>query len=372
MCSIAAANLLLGLIVVGCLIFRRHLLFDKSRVFFILLGIYLVWNLAATVLSPYSSSWSMWLEERSTMLALIPGLAVGAEVSRLKTAYKFVAALLILEAVYAVYQNFYGWDPVRMKALAELNGRYLATGLQNFHLTFAGMIALALSATLGIIPKKFTGAALLALAGALSIVCSMSRSMLLGLIGGGVVFFALGSKRLKVAGITLILALLLLSSTLFNASGKRLLFGLGMSDTKEVQGDPTRIYLWKSALNIIQHYPLVGVGVNGWDGAFEKYKIPYDDYKTTAHAHNDFLASTVEGGFIGGALFLLLWTYIVLKGVQAVFRTRTDARDQRLGLLVALLVLLFGGLFQCYQHDAEDALLLWFTVGASIQVSRGN
>jgi O-antigen ligase len=371
MCSIAAANLLLGLIVAGCLVFRKHMFFDKSRTLFVLLGIYLVWNLAAVAFSPYPGPWSMWFEKRSTMLAIFPGLVVGAEVSRLRTAYRYVAVLLVVEAIYAVFQYFYGWDLVRSRSLKDFGGHYLATGLQNFHLTFAGMIALALPASLGVVPKKFVDSTLLVLAGTLCIVTSMSRSMMLGMIGGGILFIALGSKRLKLAGAILICALIVLSSTIFNASGHRMSIGLGMSDTQEVQGDPTRIYLWKSALNIIQHYPLLGVGVNGWDGAFEKYKVPYDNYSSTAHAHNDYLASTVEGGLIGGTLFLLLWAYIVLKGTQAVLATRGEARDQRLGFLVALLVLLFGGLFQCYQHDAENALLLWFTVGVGIQLSVG-
>jgi O-antigen ligase len=353
----------------GCLVFRQKKIFDKSRTFFMLLGLYLVWNLAATILSPYPGSWSSWIEERSTMLAILPGMVVGAEALRLRAAYRYVAVWLVVIAIYAVFQYYYGWDLVRMRTLKEFGGHFLATGLQNFHLTFAGMIALTLPATLGVSPKKIAASTLLVLAGTLGIITSMSRSMMLGMIGGGILFIALGSKRLKLAGAILICTLIVLTSTIFSASGHRLSIGLGTSDTQEVKGDPTRIYIWQSALKIIQHYPIMGVGVNGWDGAFEKFKVPYDDYSSTAHAHNDYLASTVEGGLIGGALFLLLWAYIILKGAQSVLATRGEARDQRLGFLVALLVLLFGGLFQCYQHDAVNALLLWFTVGVGIQMS---
>lgn len=370
--SIAAANILLVFIVVGCLAFREDLALAKARTLFILVGVYLAWTLFAMLISPYPGHVNFWLEKRSVFLAIIPGLIVGVDIRRLGTAYRYVSALLMVEAVYAVYQYFWGWDIVRMRSLTGLYDHYLATGLQNFHLTFAGMIALALPTSLGFASRKFLKSWLLALAGALCIVASMARAMMLGLIGGGALLLVLGSRRLRLAGIILILAMIILSGTIFNASGQRMLFGLGMAHTTAPQGDPSRIYIWKSALNIIQHFPVSGVGVCGWDPAFQQYKAPFEAYSSTAHAHNDFLASAVEGGLIGAALFFLLWGYIILKGALAVCRSRGEARDLRLGFLVALLVLLFGGIFQCYQGDAEDALLLWFTVGVGIQLSVTN
>jgi O-antigen ligase len=367
--SIAAANILLVVIIAGGLTFRASLPLHKTRTLLALAGLYLLWSFLASALAPFPALWGVWLERRSTLLAIIPGLIVGADIRRLGQAYRYVTVLLFIEAWYAAVQYFWGWDLVRQRPLKILFDHYHATGLQNFHLTFAGMIALALPASLAVGSKSRMKTGLLSLAGAVSVVVSMARSMMLGLIGGGALLAVLGSRRLKLAGITLILALIILSGTIFNASGQRMLFGLGLARTHQEQGDPTRLYLWKSALNIIQAYPIAGVGTNGWKPAFELHKVPYDLYSTTAHAHNDFLASAVEGGLIGAAIFVLLWGYIIIKGGLAIWRVQGEARDLRLGFWVALLALLFGGLFQCYQSDAENALLLWFTVGVSIQLS---
>ncbi len=210
----------------------------------------------------------------------------------------------------------------------------------------------------------------LALAGALAVISAMARTIMLGLTGGGVIFLAFGSRKLRWAGLILVAALLILPNTLFTASGERMKRGLGVAQAPaEEQGDPTRIYLWKSALIIIQHYPWLGVGEGNWHAAFDQYGLPYKKYSTTAGPHSDFLDAMVRSGIIGGLLLISLWGSVIFYLARSAWRTTGQERDARLGFIVAFLAILFGGMFQGYQTDAEIALLLWLLVGVGIKLS---
>lgn len=367
--SIAATNLFLALIVLGWFFFHKTTLTSPPKPILILIAIYLAWTLMTVGFSPYSSNWQAWFEERSTLLALIPGLVIGSNRAWLVKSFRLVSALLVLLAIYAVYQYFSGWDILRGKELDDLFNRYHATGLQNLHLTFAGMIGLAMPVAAVLYSDNLYKSGALVLSGAISVTTAMARTMMLGLTGCGVLFLAFGSRKLRLAGLFLVVLMLVLPVTVFNASGERLKRGLGVSEIPaEQQGDPTRIYLWKSALNIIGHYPLLGVGEDNWLPAFERYGIAYDNYSSTAGAHNDFLDSMVENGIPGGVILIVLWITIIMSTARSIWRKKGSERDLRLGFLGAFLVILFGGMFQGYQTDAENALLLWFLVGVTMQL----
>ncbi len=368
--SIAATNLLLALIVLGWFFFYRRIPTSPPKPILILIVIYLVWTLIAVALSPYSSNWQNWFEERSTLLAVFPGLVIGSNYAWLRKSFRWVSVLLVFLAIYAVYQYFSGWDVLRGRALDDLLTRYHATGFQDLHLTFAGMIGLAMPVAAVLYSDKVLKSSVLVLSGAVSVTTAMARTIMLGLIGCGALFLFLGSRKLRIAGLLLIAAMIILPNGIFNASGERLKRGLKISEAPvEQQGDPTRIYLWKSALNIISHYPWLGVGEGNWLPAFECYGVAYDNYSTTAGAHNDFLNSMVENGIPGGAILIALWIAIVAYTVRSALQVKGSERDLRLGFLSAFLIILFGGIFQGYQTDAENALLLWFLVGVTMQLT---
>ena len=95
-------------------------------------------------MTPYGIKLHDWLEEFSTFLAIIPGIVLAYDIERLKKAYRWASIVLILISIYAVYQYFFGWDFIRSsRPLAEQFHRYHATGFQDFHLTFAGVIGMS-------------------------------------------------------------------------------------------------------------------------------------------------------------------------------------------------------------------------------------
>ncbi len=360
--SIAATNILLVIILVGWIFFHSNIPVKKARWFLIPVAAYLTWTLIAVAVSPFESRWGDWLEERSTFLAIIPGLVLGSRVTWVRRSFRYAGIFLCAVAVYAALQYFTGFNLLGDSTdLFSYGNHFRAEGLQNNPQTFAGMIALTLPVSLAVFSGATISVLLLVLAGAASVTASMTRTMILGFIGGGGIMAFLGSRKLRFAGLLLIVSAIILPQTVFRSAGERL-----------ESGDQTRIMLWKSALNIIQAYPWTGVGENNWNEAFALYGEPYDQYKNTCHAHSDLLTSAVENGVIGGVIFLLMWGAVVLGLIRSVLRTRGPDRDLQVGFLTAVIIILFAGLFQNYQTDAEDALLMWFVVGTGVQMAGMN
>ncbi len=362
--SIAVTNILLILILLGWIFYRESLPEQAPKYLLVTLLGFIAWTLIATTFSPYQSNYKEWFREFSTMLAIIPGLVLASQPDRLRTAFRWASYILIALAIYATYQYFFGWDLIRSRQLIFLCGKYHATGLQDFHLTFAGVIGL--TTPLGIVTSNSVIAYLIAFGSSSAILASMGRTIIVGYSIAAMVFLLFGSRKLKISGAIALLSLIILPFVVFNAAGERMARGVGAAGEPSQQGDPTRVFLWKSATNIIKHYPIAGIGYGNWNTAFKLYKEPYDHYSSTAHAHNDLLATTVKYGIIGGMIFAIFWGLVLFRCSKTIFKFTGYDRDLRVVLLATFLLILFGGLFQCFQTDSEDALILWMLIGIVI------
>jgi putative inorganic carbon (HCO3(-)) transporter len=110
-----------------------------------------------------------------------------------------------------------------------------------------------------------------------------------------------------------------------------------------------RLQLWEDAFTIIPQHPILGTG-------FVTYRHlgRSADYSDT---HNLYVKVTVEGGFVGLALFLYLLWIITREGI-ALFRKSKDPFFERLGLgltammACSVLVNLFGDRWMYQQITA--------------------
>lgn len=103
----------------------------------------------------------------------------------------------------------------------------------------------------------------------------------------------------------------------------------------------TRLTIWQAALQIINRYPLTGVGPFGFSRAYALARLPDGD-AVAFHAHSVYLTVLAELGIVGFCAFLwTLWTV----GVNAVRRLSAAAPVPRL-LAVALVAGLAGTLVQ--------------------------
>jgi O-antigen ligase len=122
-----------------------------------------------------------------------------------------------------------------------------------------------------------------------------------------------------------------------------------------------RLPLWKYALQIVEDFPLWGVGIGEFNFIFQKYSSGHfvpdlESYQT----HNYFLQIGVELGLIG--LYAFLWTLgrIINKGFQ-MMKTGQDLR--RLGLWFGIIGFIFTFFMDGYLWNIEMQLMFWLMIG---------
>lgn len=96
-----------------------------------------------------------------------------------------------------------------------------------------------------------------------------------------------------------------------------------------------RDVIWQSGLDKIAEHPFLGFGPRTFNLVFNEYEQLRD--KHVGSWHNDYLNITLESGFIGLALYLLLLCFVFYRGIYLQFKM--DDKEKKyliLGLLAAL------------------------------------
>jgi O-antigen ligase len=103
---------------------------------------------------------------------------------------------------------------------------------------------------------------------------------------------------------------------------------------------------------------------------FDAFKVP-GEYRTTCHAHNDFVNFAVHTGLPGLALLGLTLVTAIRKGLSNYVRTSPGAgRWVPAALLAGLVAILVSGLFQCNLTDSEIAIQAWLIIGSIALLAR--
>jgi O-antigen ligase len=119
-----------------------------------------------------------------------------------------------------------------------------------------------------------------------------------------------------------------------------------------------RVDIWLVALRIIRSHPALGVGLDGFAAAFDRY-LPetagiITDIGTGRASHNIFLNVQSELGVIGSVLFLLFIGVTLRSGLAAVANWRRAGSVHWAGLALAawlsLVAMLVMGLFLDLQY----------------------
>tara|TARA_B100001939_G_scaffold348142_1_gene373137 strand:- start:7552 stop:9045 length:1494 start_codon:yes stop_codon:yes gene_type:complete len=268
---------------------------------------------------------------------------------------------------------------------------FMPIGLLNTHLTYAALagifiLYLALSAAsqyirqpLGVLrSKSFWLRVIALLVLGLVLLLNSGRSALLGTALAGVLglyWFTRSrwKKRaralwLPVGAVALILILGTLGLLVLDRSDGRMKEIATATTGEEKHTDYQRLMVWDAAVEMAARYPLTGVG----PGAFEDYveldilltgkQEPYLYYPYAliqrGHAHNDLLNFAAIGGLPAVILFLCFWGSVIL----ALMNSGGRARFWRFGLLIVF----FGGWFQCFFLDDEVMVPFWALLGLII------
>lgn len=123
-----------------------------------------------------------------------------------------------------------------------------------------------------------------------------------------------------------------------------------------------RLYLWRSAMNMGNDYPVAGVGSGNFGDIYhEKYILPEATRRDLGHAHNLFFQEFAEHGYPGGIAFVI-W----VAGTIA-YCIRGWHKEKKTGYIFMLAIfmgLMINGLTE---HTFSHPIVMkWFWFGMGI------
>lgn len=132
-----------------------------------------------------------------------------------------------------------------------------------------------------------------------------------------------------------------------------------------------RVSIWTASVRMIKSMFLSGIGT-GSDVFLTVYPMfALSGASYALHAHNLFLQITIEMGFVGIAVFLvMLWLFFrtVLSCYYTVKQRDTSTLVMALGM--GVLALLFQGLTDYVWFNYRVMLMFWLAVGLAVGISR--
>jgi putative inorganic carbon (HCO3(-)) transporter len=133
-----------------------------------------------------------------------------------------------------------------------------------------------------------------------------------------------------------------------------------------------RLQAWKWSWEMLREKPLLGVGSGNWKVVELKYENKKNpDYIYANKAHNDFLETAAETGFIGGLLYLGIFAMIAWAFLRQIFTGNNEEDELFRYLFLAVSGIAFYAVdaFFNFPADRPEILVLFsFYVAAAISV----
>jgi O-antigen ligase len=302
-------------------------------------------------LSLSGSSWRRYGLASESGLLLFALLAAGwlaADPGNIRRLLRFAAGAGALASVYGIAQYF-GWDPLLPAHAYEVGeGPFTIVrppgtmGHADYFAAWLVVIAFLALALRRLEPAGWRRNGALAVTGlaVVAIILSGTRSAMLGLLAGAIVYAATQRSRVQVravlAGLTCVAALAVF---FFSPAGAKLRARLHWSVEDALGG--ARLLLWRDSLRMAAHRPLAGFGPETFATEFPRFESvelarAYPDFYHES-PHNMFLDALTSQG-AGGALALL--ALCVLAGWAAArgLRSRNPLAAPLAAALAGLLV----------------------------------
>ena len=120
-----------------------------------------------------------------------------------------------------------------------------------------------------------------------------------------------------------------------------------------------RGYYWRAGIEMLNHHPLFGVGMDRYGAYFKQYRevgypLSYGFDITSSNAHNTFIQLFATGGIFLGATYLVLNAYILRRAVVGLKNLTGDNR------------LLLAGIFSAWIAFHAQSLVSIDNIGISI------
>lgn len=188
---------------------------------------------------------------------------------------------------------------------------------------------------------------------------SLARTYYISLLITVPVIFARVNRKIAIIGLSAIIVFVV-AVLIFIPNIKERTFSV--ADLKRNPSNLERLYIWKTAGDIIKDRPLSGIGFKQWRERFSDYEGKYvGSWKFTDaalhHAHNLYLTVAVETGIVGLFLFMVFWAYLLMETWRC---SRSLPRGSfeyalALGVFFGLVTFLIGGFF-------DDNLQKWMNI----------
>ena len=272
-----------------------------------------------------------------------------------------------------------------------LRGRFHATGLAGFHLSFAAIIGFPLAGwaalTAASIKRKgFLRPETLALQGgmvlfAVAAMLTFSKTMWVALpltLLATALLGLHGKSRAALAMAVLVISVIWAGSDI---AKNRFTGARSMND---------RLHLWSANQEMIRQYPLLGVGWHhNADLSHAYYSklesdyyrsqgtlLPYDRWKEksfVSHAHNNLLDQWASTGTLG-LLAFLWWNFVVISSAWIVLKrgdhSKFFMRALGLGLVTGWICLHINGMTQTNFWDAKVMHQIAFVAAFALEARR--
>ena len=205
---------------------------------------------------------------------------------------------------------------------------------------------------------------------------STSRSAFLALLAGLTIILIISALRFNRHYVIRFLAVSALIAAVFWASlysGERA--ELIVDKTKDLienyQNFGLRRGIWATSYGMLQANPKgVGIGQYKWhylDGQREAFRIfgnaPWLEWQYTHWAHNEFIQFFCEGGFIGGVMFIIMYSFWFFPALVGIKRKKEINSNAAWGFALASIISL-AAVFTRPFHRIEN--MVWITLAFAL------
>lgn len=178
---------------------------------------------------------------------------------------------------------------------------------------------------------------------------------------------------ITIAGITLV------TSTFLYLDQGRLIGQIASIFHEQQESNRYRLLTWKSTLNMVADYPVLGVGVGNFRFIISHYKTPalWELQDPTGRmrqlrTHNDYLNILAESGVLGFLSFVILIGFVLFKGLKMDLNLQNTHQNMNLwfwlhlGGLMAMVATLTQSMFDFNLYNVHSALYFWMAVAITI------
>ncbi len=233
-----------------------------------------------------------------------------------------------------------------------------ARGFYSIYMTLAGILALALTATLPRLARLRAEAWWLApvwLVSGTALALTYVRGAWLGFVVGALAALAGLGRRGVVAAIALVLLVAAVLVALPGVGARVRTIGSAADDTTR-----DRLAMLAAGRRLVLEHPLTGIGPGQVKRVYPSVATPEAMRHSTSHLHNTPLQITVERGVLGLVAWLWIFVACLARGLAVLRRLPASAAADRalvLGSLAAVVTFLVGGLFEYNFGDTEVLLV---------------